>query len=98
MLELGYVVVADPLSQHCFIEDQHSVQVLDSLREFIAQFVEVEVELLAVEALTDADECLQLRDDHCLLCLPATESWEAALEPPPIRLVSIALDILDSRD
>ena len=71
MLELGHVVMADPLGQHCFIEDQHSVQVLDSLREFIAQFVEVEVELLAVEALTDADECLQLRDYHCLLRLPA---------------------------
>ena len=71
LFELGHVVMADPLGQHCFIEDQHSVKVLDSLREFIAQFVEVEVEPLAVEALADADKCLQLRDYHCLLCLPA---------------------------
>ena len=69
MLESLNIMDADSLAQHSFIEDHHRVKILHSLRQFVFQLIEVQVELLTLESFANADQGLKLSDDHNLLLL-----------------------------
>ena len=67
--------MAYTFAQYIFIKDEHGVKILDTLRHFILQFIEIQIQFLSIQSFIDTYEWLELWGDHNLFRLSTDANY-----------------------